>query len=125
MSSDSSKSVFLQQSKVIEIRDQVFSSRTRTERHARGSVTFSQLSINLHSAHITWIVSSTKIARMPSPAALSASEEEYQTLEATLLNTHGDVPLAKRFRALFTLRNLKTRRAIDIIGKGMSACPLP
>lgn len=57
---------------------------------------------------------------MPSLAALSASEEEYQTLEATLLNTSGDVPLAKRFRALFTLRNLKTRRAIDIIGQGAS-----
>lgn len=56
---------------------------------------------------------------MPSLAALSASEEEYRTLEATLLNTAGEVPLAKRFRALFTLRNLKSQRAIDIIGKGM------
>jgi len=53
---------------------------------------------------------------MPGPA--TATAQEYNELEATLLNTTGDVPLAKRFRALFTLRGLKSHRAIDIIGQG-------
>lgn len=52
------------------------------------------------------------------PGQLTATSEQYADLEATLLNTNGNVALAKRFRALFTLRNLKTRAAIDIIGKG-------
>jgi deoxyhypusine monooxygenase len=51
--------------------------------------------------------------------AMHASAAEYDELQATLLNTSGTVPLAKRFRALFTLRNLKTHRAIDIIGQGV------
>ena len=62
---------------------------------------------------------------MPGPA-LTASADEYAELQATLLNESGSVPLAKRFRALFTLRNLKTHQAIDIIGKGglpLSLCP--
>jgi len=53
---------------------------------------------------------------MPGPA--TASAQEYNDLESVLLNTPGDVPLAKRFRALFTLRGLKSHRAIDIIGQG-------
>lgn len=52
------------------------------------------------------------------PTPLQATPAEYDELEATLLNTSGEVPLAKRFRALFTLRNLKSHRAIDIIGQG-------
>lgn len=56
---------------------------------------------------------------MPGPA-LTASADEYAELQATLLNESGSVPLAKRFRALFTLRNLKTHQAIDIIGKGFA-----
>lgn len=51
-------------------------------------------------------------------AHFTASSEEYAQLEATLLNTSGDVPLAKRFRALFTLKAIKSHRAIDIIGRG-------
>ncbi|KAF9499033.1 ARM repeat-containing protein [Pleurotus eryngii] len=39
-------------------------------------------------------------------------------LQAALLNTTGDVPLHKRFRALFTLKSLKTDEAIQIISRG-------
>ena len=39
-------------------------------------------------------------------------------LEATLLNTSGSVPLHNRFRALFTLKALKTDDAVRIISKG-------
>lgn len=54
------------------------------------------------------------------PGPVTATADEYSELEATLLNTSGDVPLAKRFRALFTLRGLKSHRAIEIIGQGES-----
>lgn len=49
---------------------------------------------------------------------LTATPAQYAELQATLLNESGSVPLAKRFRALFTLRNLKSHEAIDIIGQG-------
>lgn len=49
---------------------------------------------------------------------LTATPAQYAELKATLLNESGSVPLAKRFRALFTLRNLKSHEAIDIIGQG-------
>ncbi|PCH39976.1 MFBC-like protein [Wolfiporia cocos MD-104 SS10] len=48
-----------------------------------------------------------------SPSALAA-------LEAALLNTEGNVPLHNRFRALFTLKALKSEEAIKIISKGFS-----
>ncbi|TFY69898.1 hypothetical protein EVJ58_g132 [Rhodofomes roseus] len=41
-------------------------------------------------------------------------------LEATLLNTSGNVPLHSRFRALFTLKSLRTDEAIRIISKGFA-----
>ncbi len=44
--------------------------------------------------------------------------EDLHALQAALLNTTGDVPLHKRFRALFTLKSLKTDEAIQIISKG-------
>ena len=40
-------------------------------------------------------------------------------LEETLLNIPGNVPLHNRFRALFTLKSLKSEEAIRIISKGM------
>jgi deoxyhypusine monooxygenase len=43
------------------------------------------------------------------------------TLEDCLLNKSGDVPLHNRFRALFTLKALKSEEAIDIISRGLSA----
>ena len=49
-----------------------------------------------------------------------ASEADYQRLKDTLHNTSGDVPLANRFRALFSLKGLANDRAIDIIGAGES-----
>lgn len=49
-----------------------------------------------------------------------ASQADYQRLKDTLHNTSGDVPLANRFRALFSLKGLATEQAIDIIGAGAS-----
>ena len=46
------------------------------------------------------------------------TDEEYAGLERNLLSAK--VPLAKRFRALFTLRAVGSHRAIDIIGRGAS-----
>jgi hypothetical protein len=50
----------------------------------------------------------------------SVSDVELEKLSATLLNTSGSVPLAKRFRALFTLKALaaKNEEALRIISKG-------
>jgi hypothetical protein len=56
-------------------------------------------------------------------AGLNASPAELQSLEATLLNTSGAVPLHARFRALFTLKALKSPDAIRIISKGAPAAP--
>ena len=53
-------------------------------------------------------------------AAPVVNPETLATLEATLLNTSGTVPLHNRYRALFTLKALKNKEAIDIIAKGMS-----
>ncbi len=46
------------------------------------------------------------------------SKETLASLEATLLNTSGKVPLDKRYRALFTIKALQTEHAVDIIAKG-------
>ncbi|EJD50476.1 ARM repeat-containing protein [Auricularia subglabra TFB-10046 SS5] len=51
---------------------------------------------------------------------VSASAEELQALEATLLNTSGSTPLAARFRALFTLKAVPGAQSIDIISKGFA-----
>ena len=45
-------------------------------------------------------------------------EVDYDYLEATLCNRSGKTPLAERFRALFTLKNIADSRSIDIIAKG-------
>jgi len=47
-----------------------------------------------------------------------ATEETIDALERQLLNTTGDVPLHSRFRALFTLKSLKSEAAITAIAKG-------
>lgn len=47
-------------------------------------------------------------------------EVDYDYLEATLCNLSGKTPLAERFRALFTLKNIADARSIDIIAKGWS-----
>lgn len=49
---------------------------------------------------------------------MHVSDDAYSSLAAKLLNTSGSVPLHERFRALFTLKSLKTPRAIDIIAQG-------
>jgi deoxyhypusine monooxygenase len=52
--------------------------------------------------------------------SLSVSDAELEKLSATLLNTSGTVPLAKRFRALFTLKGLApvNEEAVRIIAGG-------
>lgn len=54
----------------------------------------------------------------------TTTDAELDGLERTLLNASGKVPLAKRFRALFTLRAVGSHRAIDIIGRGASTAPV-
>lgn len=46
--------------------------------------------------------------------------KELAALEASLLNASGTTPLATRFRALFTLKALKSDEALNIIAKGLS-----
>ncbi|KAI7905499.1 armadillo-type protein [Cokeromyces recurvatus] len=48
---------------------------------------------------------------------LDKSKINYQYLEDTLLNTSGKVPLAERFRTLFTLKNIADDKAVDIMAK--------
>ena len=50
--------------------------------------------------------------------APQVTSETIAALEASLLNTSGKVPLHNRFRALFTLKSLKTEEAVKIIAKG-------
>jgi deoxyhypusine monooxygenase len=49
---------------------------------------------------------------------MSTDEEVFANLDKQL-NTHS-VPLAQRFRALFTLKALGGAKAIEVIGKGTS-----
>ncbi|EKM51757.1 uncharacterized protein PHACADRAFT_262083 [Phanerochaete carnosa HHB-10118-sp] len=52
--------------------------------------------------------------------APQVTKETLATLEASLLNTSGKVPLHNRFRSLFTLKALKNDEAVDIITKGFA-----
>ncbi|KAF8478082.1 deoxyhypusine hydroxylase [Russula ochroleuca] len=49
---------------------------------------------------------------------LNVSQSDLGNLEALLLNKSGNVPLHNRFRALFTLKALKSDEAVRIISKG-------
>ncbi|KAK0244255.1 Deoxyhypusine hydroxylase [Armillaria nabsnona] len=49
---------------------------------------------------------------------ITVSPAELKNLEDTLLNTQGNVLLHNRFRALFTLKSLKSEEAIRIISDG-------
>ncbi|KAJ3537862.1 hypothetical protein NMY22_g5417 [Coprinellus aureogranulatus] len=53
-------------------------------------------------------------------ASVSVSQNELKALEDCLLNVSGKVPLHVRFRALFTLKGLKSDEAVAIIGKGFA-----
>lgn len=53
------------------------------------------------------------------PASTDVSNETYSTLKASLLNESGNVPLHERYRTLFTLKSLKTEKAVEIISAGM------
>ncbi|EJU03336.1 deoxyhypusine hydroxylase [Dacryopinax primogenitus] len=48
------------------------------------------------------------------------SDAELEKLESVLLNKAGDVSLHRRFRALFTLRNLDDDRAVKAISNGFA-----
>ncbi len=48
----------------------------------------------------------------------NVSQSDLGKLEAVLLNDSGNVPLHNRFRALFTLKALKSEDAVHIISKG-------
>lgn len=54
--------------------------------------------------------------------AIIVSSSDLQTLEDCLLNKSGAVALHTRFRALFTLKNLKSENAVEIIAKGRWGC---
>jgi len=49
---------------------------------------------------------------------MAATKETIDALEKRLLNATGDIPLHNRFRALFTLKSLKSEAAIAAIAKG-------
>ena len=49
---------------------------------------------------------------------LNVSQSDLGNLEALLLNNSGNVPLHNRFRALFTLKALKSDEAVRVISKG-------
>jgi deoxyhypusine monooxygenase len=53
------------------------------------------------------------------------SDAELNSLEAILLNKSGNVPLHKRFRALFTLKALKNDQAIKVISEGIIHVRIP
>ena len=59
--------------------------------------------------------------------ALVVSTSDLKTLEDCLLNKPNNVALHTRFRALFTLKSLKSEDAVNIISKGLSRVinPLP
>lgn len=48
----------------------------------------------------------------------TASQDQLKSLENALLSRTGDVPLHRRFRALFTLKSLKNEDAVRIISRG-------
>ena len=48
------------------------------------------------------------------------ASSDLQRLEDCLLNKSGEVALHTRFRALFTLKSLKSEDAVEIIAKGGS-----
>jgi hypothetical protein len=51
------------------------------------------------------------------------SPSDLKTLEASLLNKSGNVPLHTRFRALFTLKALKSEDAVHVISEGLRLQP--
>ena len=50
--------------------------------------------------------------------AMATTKETIGALEKQLLNATGGIPLHSRFRALFTLKSLKSEAAIAAIAKG-------
>lgn len=56
---------------------------------------------------------------------VEVSQSDLKILEDSLLNTSGNVVLHDRFRALFTLKALKSEEAVQVIAKGSCYTPCP
>lgn len=72
------------------------------------------LSASLHTLSLT---SQHRLVSLSLIQMTMAGEDVYDQLDRQL-NSH-EVPLAQRFRALFTLKSLGGDRAIEVIGKGV------
>ena len=84
--------------------------------------TFLQKSVNLTQPQTVPFIAYTDHASGPTMASTVAdvSDDVYSSLKASLLNESGNVPLHERYRTLFTLKALKTQRAVEIIAAGES-----
>ncbi|CAG8438756.1 3557_t:CDS:2 [Funneliformis caledonium] len=60
---------------------------------------------------------STEIFQTTSLESIKSNPSAYENLEAILTNKDGQVPLHKRFRAIFTLKNLADEKSVDILAK--------
>ncbi|KAF0455585.1 ARM repeat-containing protein [Gigaspora margarita] len=56
-------------------------------------------------------------SQITSQESLKLDPAAYDNLETTLTNKNGQIPLHKRFRAMFTLKNLADKESIDILAK--------
>jgi deoxyhypusine monooxygenase len=61
---------------------------------------------------------STEIFPSTSLESIKSNPAVYEKLEETLTNKNGQVSLHKRFRVIFTLKNLADEKSIDILAKG-------
>ncbi|KNC97179.1 deoxyhypusine monooxygenase [Spizellomyces punctatus DAOM BR117] len=57
---------------------------------------------------------------LPPTNPTNVDSKTYASLSNILTNVSGDVPLHKRFRALFTLKSLNNENSVDIIAKGFA-----
>ncbi|CAB4434313.1 unnamed protein product [Rhizophagus irregularis] len=60
---------------------------------------------------------STEIFPSTSLDSIKSDPTVYENLEKILINKNGQVPLHKRFRVIFTLKNLADEKSIDILAK--------
>ncbi|CAG8588033.1 21152_t:CDS:2 [Rhizophagus irregularis] len=60
---------------------------------------------------------STEIFPSTSLDSIKSDPAVYENLEKILINKNGQVPLHKRFRVIFTLKNLADEKSIDILAK--------
>ncbi|CAG8631049.1 17605_t:CDS:2, partial [Acaulospora morrowiae] len=60
---------------------------------------------------------STEVFPSASPELLRSDPATYDNLEEIITNKNGQIPLHKRFRAVFTLKNIADEKSIDILAK--------